>query len=193
MWRERTLEGAVEAFLGTHVSRNTDGKGHGPRWEDPLADFGARAWKATVPCVTASGRIRWDLVRAILGGAIGVSLPLLVNYLAARRERGRRLHDLYAEFIAAAYVVHRRFRDAAGAAEGQAPSPTADGMDDFQRARVRLLMVERDRARQRLIEEIAGEAQQMLGSSIVPDRMRHADTLRRTCDELVDALKGSLV
>jgi hypothetical protein len=150
-------------------------------------------WNATISRVTASGRIRWDLVRAILGGAGGVSLPLLVNHLAARRERGRRLHDLYAEFIAAAYVVHRRFMDAAGRPEGQAPPPAADGIDEFQRARVRLLIVESNRARQRLIEEIAGEAQQMLGNSVVQDRMRHADTLRRKCDELVDTLKGSLV
>jgi hypothetical protein len=149
-------------------------------------------------------RVRWDLVRAILGGALGMSLPLLVNYLAVRRERGRRLHDLYAEFIAAAYVVHRRFRDAAGAAEGQVPRPATDGMDELQRARVRLLMVESDRSRQRLVEAIADEAQRMLGMAVVPDgpplgdgdqllgRLRHAEALRRKCDELVDLLKGSL-
>jgi len=137
-------------------------------------------------------RVRWDLVRAIFGAFIGMSLPLLVNYLAVRRERGRRLHDLYAEFIAAAYVVHRRFREAVGPAEGSAPRPASDGMDEFQRARVRLLMVESDRSRQRLIEEIAEEAQSMLGGSAALEGMRHAETLRRKCDELVDLLKGSL-
>ena len=144
-------------------------------------------------------------MKLVGSGFVGGLLPLATTYLLARRDRGKRLHDLYADFMAAAYVVYATFPDIMRAARsGKDATLIPDGMDPLERARVRLLMVERDRTKQDQIEAIAKEAEEMHSSLVAlgelsptedeqfDRKLNHWIKLGKLRTALFEALKGSL-
>lgn len=135
--------------------------------------------------------------------AAGGSVPLLLNFLAARRERRRRLHDLYAPFLAATYVAYARWPDVIGAERSSTSAPD-DGMLQLQHAATLVMMVEQDEGRLLLIDEILAAAEGMHSTMVSLDgrpprnpdefarKNQHWVTLLERRNQLLRLLRGSL-
>jgi hypothetical protein len=145
----------------------------------------------------------WEILRALLAVLIGGTIPLLLTFLSTRRDRARRMHDLYAEFLAATYIAYARWPEVIAAARAQ-KAPPASGMLELQHAGVRVMMVEKDRARLRLIDEILEAAETMHSTPLAMGDARDSDgddlarrrqswsKLLEKRDELIRLLRGLL-